>query len=237
MKIAICTPHYGDVTSEYALSLAGLMGRTVQTRILFNGEEVTPNVKIFMKKSSILPTLRNMLVQDALDFDANYLLWIDADHAFPPDSLINLLIHNLPVVGVNYARRAIPTLPTAVTLDNELLWTTEEMAAKGEVTQVQSVGLGLCLMDMTIFGTLLARALAEGKANFWPLFAFEVIPGSPAARGEDVYFFDRLREAGIGIYVDHALSWSVRHMFQKQLSLADTLADKAAYLESIDCPP
>ncbi len=66
--------------------------------------------------------------------------------------------------------------------------------------------------------------------NFWPLFAFEAIAESIDPLGEDAYFFRLLREARVPIYVDHALSWSVHHLFQKRLTIADTLRDKDAYL-------
>ncbi len=57
-----------------------------------------------MKLASMLPTLRNVLVEDALDWGANYLLWVDADHVFPPECLLRLddrqdrsSLHKLPV--------------------------------------------------------------------------------------------------------------------------------------------
>ncbi len=230
MKIAICTPHYADVHPHFAYSLARMMVHTVQAPIMFNEKETVPELEIFMLSSSTLPTLRNLLVKRAADWGANYLLWADADHSFPPGALLRLLSLNLPVVGVNYPRRTFPTSPTAGTLDGEILWTTEEMARNGEVTQVGSIGLGFCLMDMTIFNSLHARALAAGKENFWPLFAYEILPGQIEGVGDDIYFFNRLQEAGIGIYVDHALSWSIAHAHQKMLTNSDALLQKDAFL-------
>ncbi len=219
--------------SEFTYSLIKMIMHTLRSRILFNGEEVAPDIELFTRSSSMLPTVRNLLVMDALDWGANYLLWADADHSFPPGSLMRLLSLNLPVVGVNYARRTSPTYPTAKSLDDELAWTTEEMARNGEVSQVNSLGLGLCLIDMTIFPALYDHAVAAGKENFWPLFSFEAIPGSHDVLGEDAYFFRQLREAGIQIYVDHALSWSVLHIHQRTLSNADTIAQKDAFLERL----
>ncbi len=107
------------------------------------------------------------------------------------------------------------------------------MARNGEVSQVKSLGLGLCLIDISIFLALHDHAVAAGRENLWPLFSFEAIPGSHDVLGEDAYFFRQLREAGIQIYVDHALSWSVLHMHQKALSNADTIAEKDAFLERL----
>ena len=229
MKIAICTPCYSTVLSEFAHDLAKMMLRTAGARIVFNGEPTVPEIEIFMRQSSMLAAVRNRLVKDALDWGANYLLWIDPDHSFPPESLLRLLSLNLPVVGVNQPRRTSPTGPTATDLDGNLIWTTEELAERGEVVQVGGLGLALCLIDMKVFESLHARAVAQGQESFWPLFAFETIAGQLKPLGEDVYFFRRLSEAGIPAYVDHALSWAVRHAHQRLLTNADTLADKEAF--------
>lgn len=224
MKIAICTPCYGDVTAQFAYSLAKLVGRTVQTRIDFNGQIVTPEVELFMKSSSVLPQLRNMLVKAALEWRANYLLWIDADQSFPEDALLRLLSLNLKVVGVNYPRRVPPHLPTAASHEGGLIWTTEEAARVNSIIPVGSMGFGCCLMDMTIFDSLEERALAAGKDTMWPLFAVEMLSDGTEIVGEDVFFFRRLHEAGIPIHLDHALSWTVGHVHQRVLTNADAAA-------------
>ncbi len=216
--------------ATYAYSLAKMVLKTTQSRIIFNGSETTPEIEIFLRHSTVLPNGRNTLVKEALDWGANYLLWVDSDHSFPDTSLLRLLSLNLPVVGVNQARRSTPTSPMAVGLDGNLIWTTEEMARAEEITAVSGMGLNLCLIDATVFGTIHRHALENGRDNFWPLFAFEPVPGSPESKGEDYYFFRLLSEAGIPAYVDHALSWSVLHMHQKALSNADTIAQKDDFL-------
>lgn len=237
MKIAICTPSHGMVHSDFTVSLTRMVAHTLQSRIVFNGAEVIPSIELFMRSGSMLPTVRNNLVQDALEWKANFLLWTDADHTFPPDSLMRLLSLNLPVVGVNYARRTSPTYPTAIAPDDTFVWTTLDMARNREISEVRSLGLGLCLIDITVFVTLHEHATAAGKENFWPLFCFEPIPGHLDVVGEDTFFFKRLKEAGIRSYVDHALSWSVDHIHQRRLTNADTLTDKAAFLEKYPPEP
>ncbi len=221
MKIAICTPHYGDVTAEFAFSLARLVGRTARTEIDFNGEVLLPTIELFLRSSSIVSQLRNILVRDALQWGANYLLWLDADQKFPEDALLRLLTLNLPAVGVNYPRRAPPHLPTATGLDGALVHTTEQRAWNGEVEQVLSLGFGCCLIDMTIFETLHRHALAEGKSGMWPLFDVEMVGDGTEIVGEDVFFFRRLHRAGVAVYLDHALSWSIGHVHQRVLYNSD----------------
>jgi hypothetical protein len=219
MKIAICTPCHSDVSAEYAKSLATMIMFTLKARIVYNGEPVEPQIEIFMKTGSLLPKLRNLLVEDALDWGADYLLWIDSDHWFPDHSLMRLLSLNLPVVGVNYPRRAHPFLPTAVGLDGRHAWTTQELAAGGEVASVQSLGLGFCLIDMNAI-----RSLGDPRqsAEAGPFFANEILPDGRTILGEDVYFFARLRQAGFTVHLDHQLSWEIGHVSTQIVTNADS---------------
>src|SRR3712207_4119719 len=191
MKIAICTPHYADVSPDYARSLAKLMLHTSRANISFNGAPAVPDLEIFMRRSSVLPRCRNRLVEDAVEWDANYLLWIDGDHAFPASALLRLLSLNLPIVGVNYPRRADPTWPTAVSLDGELIWTTADLAQRGDVVQVRHLGLGLCLVDMNVVHALRAPG-ADGRRR--PLFSLEMADDGLEVVAEDVFFFRRAAE-------------------------------------------
>lgn len=223
MKVAICTPHYADVTAAYARSLSKMLLRTSHSSITYNGVATAPAFEVFMRKSSVLPRCRNTLVKDALDWEANYLLWIDADHSFPEDALLRLLSLNLPVVGVNYPRRAKPTWPTAVSLEGQFIWTTEDQARSGEVVQVRHLGLGFCLIDMNVIHAL--RQQAPGK----PLFALEMVGEGLEVVAEDVFFFRRVNEAGFGVYLDHALSWHIGHVYDGIVTNADAIAERAAF--------
>ena len=218
MKIAICTPHYADVSADYARCLAKMVLRTIRSDIIFNGVATIPEIEIFMRRSSVLPRCRNTLTKDAVDWGANFLLWIDGDHSFPEDALLRLLSLNLPVVGVNYARRAKPTWPTAVSLDGELIWTTQELAASGEVVQVRHLGLGFCLVDMTVI-----HALQEVPG---PLFSLEMVGDGLEVVAEDVFFLRRVNEAGFGVYLDHGLSWHIGHVHERLVTNADALAER-----------
>jgi hypothetical protein len=142
---------------------------------------------------------------------------------FPKEALLRLLSLNLRVVGVNYPRRTSPTIPTATTLDNEVLWTTEEMARNLEITEVSHIGLGLCLMDMTILNEI---------PDLWPLFAYETLPGKIEGVGEDIYFFRKLHAAGIPVHVDHALSWTIGHVHQQLLTNEHAWQQRDAYMAS-----
>lgn len=204
-------------------------------KIEYQGELVTPEIETFMVSCSLLTESRSRLVVEAINWEADYMLCLDADHVFPRDSLVRLLTHGLLVVGCNYARRADPTSPTASRLKDdgtkELVWTTQETAERGDLEQVAHLGLGLTLIDMKTFAILEHKALEAGLEHFWPLFRIDPAPDGIASIGEDVLFFQKLRDAGIPVVLDHNLSWDVGHLHEKILTNAHCEIQKNKWAE------
>jgi hypothetical protein len=197
MKVAICTPHHGEVKAHYAFSLAQMMEHCAR-------QAPRIEAKLFMLSSSLLPKARTLLAEQALAWGADWLLWIDADHLFPPDSLPRLLASGRDVVGANYPRRMSPGGPTAAVFtasgETRPVRTTAKKARSRIVEEVGALGLGLCLMRASLF---------ERIARPW----FQVIANeSGEFLGEDGWFFQHLKAAGVPIHVDHGLSWEVGHV-------------------------
>jgi hypothetical protein len=140
-------------------------------------------------ESSDLAYGRTLLARQALEGGADWLLWLDADHSFPPDTLIRLLGRGKPVVGINQPRRVAPFEATALALDGSLL-----------VTSSQTTGL--IEAESTGMGVFLVAADALRKIGF-PMFA---------GGSEDRFLCKRLRAAGFAIYVDQDLSREVAHI-------------------------
>lgn len=232
IKIALAMPVYGGCSSRFLYALTKMITFTHNATIEWNGEIVRPEIVPLMISCSMLSESRNRLVVEAIAIDADYMLWLDADHVFPEDALLRLLSRSKLVVGCNYARRFDPTCPTAAEVSSvegereNLLWTTEAKALAEECEEVAHLGMGLTLMDMRVFTILETRAKEQGKEHFWPLFHFEVQPNGIQCYGEDVYFFRKLKDAGIAAYCDHGLSWHVGHCFETILTNAHTIAQK-----------
>ena len=234
MRIAICIPRHGDTKGEFTISLARMLVRTLSIPVGSPAGPVKFEIEVFSATSSNLPANRTGLLKRAMAWEARYLLWLDADHLFPPDALLRLLKHGLPVVGCNYPRRAEPTGPTATRYNEkgelEQLWTTAEKAKQRVVEEVAVLGLGFCLIDMTIF-----RAVKDhvekgvGWAN-WEPFERKLFPGTNARMGEDAAFFTELRDAGIKIWVDHDLSWAIGHIGERILTNADAETERDAWV-------
>lgn len=215
MKIAICIPCYGDTKAKFTQCLAEMLVHTMAATFMVGDERVQPEIQTFIVSCSMLTESRNRLVAEAINWEADYMLCLDADHIFPRDTLVRLLSHNLPVVGCNYARRFYPTAPTASVEGEEgkaaLVWSPKE-----GVDEVAHMGMGVCLIDMRAF-TVMDQ---HYDGNFWPLFVFEPTGDGISSIGEDVYFFKKLRAAGIPIHCDHSLSWDVGHIHEHILTMA-----------------
>lgn len=231
LKIALAIPVYGMTHAKFTQSLANLIAHTLGADFR-DAEDNALEVEMetFMVSCSMLTESRHRLVAEALAWDADYMLYLDADHTFPADSLVRLLSHGLPVVGCNYARRFTPTAPTAAN-DDGLLYTTQEKADAEEVEACAHLGFGVLLIDMRIFDALQAHAEQEGDGNFLPLFMFEPTEDKIGMVGEDVYFFRKLAKAGVKPFVDHGLSWQVGHCFETILTNQTALAHKDAWGE------
>jgi hypothetical protein len=231
MKIAICIPRYGDTKGAFTISLARMIARSLSAP----SEGRRLEIEIFSVSSSDLPHSRTELLKKAIQWQARYLLWLDADQTFPPDALLRLLAHRLDLVGCNYPRRSEPTGPVAARLGAdgawEHVWTTEALAKAGTLEEVSHVGLGLCLMDMNLLHRVKARVEQGVGWDHWAPFDRKLLPGTTARMGEDASFFQELREAGVLLHVDHALSWEVGHIHDKVLTNADAEAQKDAWLE------
>jgi hypothetical protein len=235
LKIALCIPAHRQVETKFCQCLVSMVAFTSRAKIEISGKPADIQFETFIVSSSILPESRNRLVAEAWNWGADYMLWMDADHVFPCDALVRLLSRNQLVVGCNYARRFSPTSPTASKFgeddEMDLVWTTKEKADGDELEEVAHIGLGLCLVDMRVYDCLSAQAEKDGKESFWPLFEFAVKPNKVGFIGEDVAYFRAIREAGVPVFCDHALSWEVGHLSEQILTNAHTVIQREKYEE------
>jgi hypothetical protein len=231
VKIAICIPRHGDTKGDFTISLARMIAYTLSAPPPAEGPI---RIEIFSLSSSDLPANRDWLLKRAVEWQADYALWLDSDHVFPPQSLLRLLSHRLPVVGCNQPRRTVPTGPVASRINDkgerEHVWTTEALARSGAVAQVAHVGLALCLMDMRILHSVKAHVEKGAGWDNWKPFDRRRIAGTSGRMGEDASFFETLREAGVKVYVDHPLSWLVGHIGEHVFTNEEAEAQKEAWL-------
>lgn len=227
MRLAIAVPVYDNVESMFFQSLTSALAYLYETKLEDdNGDPIPLKTDTFVC-SGVIQEARHRLFFEALKWDADYIMWFDSDHIFPVDTIPRLLAHGKDIVGCNYARRVHsgPTSPVAAKLNRDqheekLLYTTQEKVEAGELEKVDHLGMGCVLMRMSVLEKLTEQAEREGRSSFMPLFHWEARDAGNGSVGEDVYFFNKCREAGLDVWCDHALSWEVGHIAKHVLTHA-----------------
>lgn len=181
-RICICVPSMEFVTAGFAQSLAELSFNSL-------GMKDTLIATIF-EVGSLIYEARNNLVKKALrDMGADFLLWLDSDMIFKPDTLIKLLDHDADFVSGLYFRRSPPYAPVVfseVDMDRREWKGLNKIPEK--TFEAEAVGFGCALVKAEVF----ADVAVKFRNWFEPMNGF----------GEDLAFCWRARQCGYKILVD-----------------------------------
>lgn len=190
-RVAISVPTGDQVAAGFSYDLARMMAATASQR-----KDI--ELRLHYARSTILPEGRRDLVRMALEAECTHILFLDSDMRFPKDTLVRLLAHRDPVVAANYTKRRFPNLPVARTPEGAPLFVEE--GASG-LAPASMIGMGVMLVDLDVF-----RRLPE------PWFQVAYLGDTGEYMGEDVYFCALLREHGLTVLADLALSHDVGHL-------------------------
>lgn len=168
---------------------------------------------LYTLQCSMLCQSRENLVKRALQDGVDYILFLDSDMEFPPETLHRLLLMKKDFICAGYSTRSEPALPVAVGLDGKKI----DSKGKTGIEKIQHAGFGVCLIKATAFKKLRP-----------PLFMMDWIPQLGSYCGEDVYFAMKMAEIGIPLYIDHDLSQRVGHIGGKIYTFNDIDDDKLA---------
>lgn len=182
-KVAVCFPSADRVHADFTLALAGLC-------LYMRGLDMV----VINPKSSIVAVARNNGVERAQKHQADYLLFLDSDMTFPPNTLARLLAHGKDIVGALYTKR----LPPYEILGAPMPGATPDDAG---LLQMQRIPTGCLLIAMSVF-TKLER----------PYFHFGINETTHNLLGEDYAFCDDARTAGVPIWADMNLSREIGHI-------------------------
>lgn len=206
--IAIAIPTHESVPYQFALALANMVGYTIHEI----GEYV--NITTHCVAGTYVHKAREQLLHEVTEMGAHYMLWLDTDHHFPKDLLIQLLAHDVEMVGINYSTRSVPPRYVAIkraSIDHDgkdgdlgpaLCKTTPESTG---LEEVEAIGFGAVLLKMAV-----ADTLPKNEPKFFFKYDWE----DKVHVGEDVYFCRMVRAAGWKLYVDHDLSKECTHVGQ-----------------------
>jgi hypothetical protein len=132
------------------------------------------------QKFAYIHTVRNNLVKTAQENNCTHIMFIDNDMKFPPDGIMSLLKHDKDVVGVHYNMKSVPVMTTVRVNKGEI-----PIELPKELFKCYAVGTGFTLIKMSVFDKISK-----------PYFFYE------DDKGEDVFFCDKCKKAGIEIWCD-----------------------------------
>ena len=135
---------------------------------------------------------RNEIVEQAKNAGAKYLMFIDDDNLVPPFAIPRLLNLKAKVASGVYYTKYQPPTPVILKKDYVGGW---DKWTYGEVIDVDYIGLGCALIDMSVFDDIEPPYFKYTKGGVDPR-------KMEAHIGEDVYFCDKVLQAGHKIYVD-----------------------------------
>ena len=143
---------------------------------------------VLMRQGGDIVSARSWLVQEAINKGATHLLFVDSDMQFPPNTIPKLLAHKKEIVGVEYFKRKLPLEPVFKVL---------EPPSKTKIYKAGYVGTGLLLIDLSIFSEN-QKPLPLAK----PYFNFGRNNKGEVVIGEDVWFCNTARDAGLEVWID-----------------------------------
>ena len=195
MRLVIGGPTLATVPARFALDLAALYHRTVQS-FLHDGPWMSATLGFI--QSTYVHVGREAVLAGALERDATHVLWLDTDMTFPAETAIRLARWHRPIVACNCVMRDPRILFTAER-DNARIETRPDSTG---LEAVDSIGLAVLLMRTDVVANLPRPWFQHGRTD------------AGVDIGEDRMFCRALRAAGHEIWIDHDLSKEIGHIGQ-----------------------
>ena len=144
--------------------------------------------------ASNIASVRNNLVDQALDEGCSHLLMLDTDQVYRDKEMINkMLSHKVPIVGAPVHRRYPPF--DAILLRGDIgdyKYIPEDEVYSGALIDIDATGTGCIMIDMSVFDQL--------QRPF-----FEITSKGNKTVGEDIGFCSKLRARGVPIRADTSI--------------------------------
>lgn len=134
---------------------------------------------------------RNIIIEQAFENNCTHVLFVDDDMAFKPNSLMQLLEHDLDIVSGLYLRREYPHQPLIFDYADEQGRQLYSYLNGDEprLKKVVGAGFGFVLIKTHVFEAMEKPWVRLGELN-------------PQEWCDDIGFFNRVRAAGFDIYCD-----------------------------------
>jgi GT2 family glycosyltransferase len=192
INLSVCVPARDTVNTGFAYDLARMSARWYA-----NAPEGSA-FNLHFLQGTLIADQRCKLVEMALRANADWVLFLDSDMRFPIDLVDRLLAHDKDIVACNYATRRLP-VKTVAFKDWAALEHVYSLGKSG-LEQVAAVGMGAMLIRADVF-----------KKLGYPWFQIHYVPSAKMWAGEDMFFCELARRAGLDIWIDHDASQKIAH--------------------------
>lgn len=209
-KLGVCIVAGDMMHTKTALDLTRACG--------YASEVMGYTVVLNHHSGSVLAEARQDSIKRAIEAGCEWIFSVDSDMRFPVNAIEGMMAHDKPVVAANCSKRKMPVGPTArrknaafnSDRESEAIWPDKD---RHGLEQAETVGFGVVLIKSEVF-----------RKIRWPWFEQPWHIDAERHVGEDIAFCARCAEAEIPIYIDHDLSWAVRHIGTYEYSMDDVLA-------------
>jgi glycosyltransferase involved in cell wall biosynthesis len=137
---------------------------------------------------------RNVIFQQAIDYQCTHVLLVDDDMAFRSNALAQLLEHDKDIVSGLYLGRAYPHKPLIFDLADDTTGSCayvnlNDSTQGGRLKRIVAAGFGFCLIKVSILDRMEQPWVRLGELD-------------PQQWCDDIGFFNRARKSGIESWCD-----------------------------------
>ena len=194
--VALCIPSGEMVHADFMLSVLHLVQ---------SARVAGHRMSLVNSKTSLITQGRNLAVKAALEAKAEWLLFLDSDMIFPPDTVSRLMAHEREIVAATYPRKSWPLAFIGTRVDGAPL----SLSDTGLV-EAGRLPAGCLLIAANVFDRLKA-----------PYFRCGYNEESGDVVGEDFWFSEAVRAAGVPLWCDMQLSRLVEHIGSYRFKVKD----------------
>ena len=219
--VAIGVPAMDFVDTEFAICFAMQMASLRFPTVMMNSQGcyVDEGRMSFVDGAK----RRRIRLPDGRVIRPSHMMQFDSDMTFPPNTLQRLLAHKVKdVVGCMYSRRVEPYTNIGMTEDPTIL----KASSDSPLIPMKLLPTGILLTHMSVFDRM------PEFDDDGPVFGYRWMPDIKKYEREDVRFCRLVRENGMKIWLDAALSHQIGHV-GKSIYMVDEYSKRLAAISGM----
>lgn len=193
MKILIAVPLPESVSNSFYSNLIELISYT--KKHLKGLEELSYSTKSGVRTDKN----RNVLIDEALQYDYDYVLWLDADMVYPVDMIVKYFDHKFKIIGCVYFKRKYPYHPVLYVNGTNPIkpykMVDPTKLEPNTIYEVDGLGFGGVMVDTEVYRTMQGDKYMNYGVNYHLPYETE------GQLTHDLEWCRKAKEYGYKIYV------------------------------------